>query len=93
MPEKTAKRLTITIPGRILSSQQVGTDKENFPIIETLIVTPAPDAYSHPDRYCVNSRSKLGNKDQDVSVEVYIYCRQFKDSKGRWHYPHSLWAI
>ena len=89
----TQKPGTLWLSGRIQSTQQVGTDKENFPIIENIIVTPAVDVYSHPNRYCVMARSKFGSKDQDITIEVEVQCRPWKDQKGRWHYPHYLWAI
>ena len=97
MTEKAADRKydktgTLWLAGRIQSTQQVGTDKENFPIIETIMVTPAPDAYSHPNKYCIMSRAKLGNKEDDLTIEVEVQCRPWKDNKGRWHYPHYLWV-
>ena len=91
--KKYEKSGTLWLTGRIQSTQQVGTDKENFPIIETIMVTPAPDAYSHPNKYCIMSRSKLGNKEDDLTIEVEVQCRPWKDNKGRWHYPHYLWVV
>jgi len=84
---------TLWLTGRILSTQQVGTDKENFPIIENIIVTPAADVFSYPQKYCVMARSKFGSNNQDITIEVEVQCRPWKDQKGRWHYPHYLWAI
>jgi hypothetical protein len=81
------------LEGRIKSSNQVGTDKENFPIIENIIISPASDRYSHPNTYCIMSRAKFGNPGQDIAIEAEVQCRPWKDSKGRWHYPHYLWAI
>ncbi len=89
-PEKTA---TLWLSGRILSSNQVGTDKDNFPIIENILITPAADTYSHPNKYCVMSRSKLGKENDDLTIEAEVQCRPWKDQKGRWHYPHYLWAV
>ena len=86
----TPKPGTLWLSGRIQSTQQVGTDKDDFPIIETILVTPAADSYSHPNRYCIMSRSKIGKKDEDLTIEVEVQCRPWKDSKGRWHYPHYL---
>ena len=91
--KRNEKSGTLWLSGRIQSTQQVGTDKENFPIIETIMVTPASDAYSHPNKYCIMSRSKLGNKEDDLSIEVEVQCRPWKDNKGRWHYPHYLWVV
>ena len=90
--KKNEKAATIWLTGRIQSTQQVGTDKENFPIIETVINTPAPDQYSHPNKYCIMSRSKLGGPNQDITIEAEVQCRPWKDNKGRWQYPHYLWA-
>jgi hypothetical protein len=84
---------TLWLTGRIKESQQVGTDKENFPIIETIFTTPAPDPHSHPNKYCIMSRSKLGAPNDDLTIEVEVQCRPWKDSKGKWHYPHYLWAV
>ena len=78
---KTAKTGTLWLSGRIQSSQQVGTDKENFPIIENIIITPAQDTYSHPNRYCIMSRSKFGNKDQDIHTLFRGCSEQEKFSK------------
>ena len=68
-PAATDKRAekpgTLWLTGRIKESQQVGTDKDNFPIIETILVTPAPDQYSHPNKYCIMARSKLGGPNED----------------------------
>ena len=89
----TPKPGTLWLSGRIQSTQQVGTDKDDFPIIETIVVTPAADSYSHPNRYCIMSRSKIGKKDEDLTIEVEVQCRPWKDSKGRWHYPHYLWIV
>lgn len=91
--KKNEKSANIWLTGRIQSTQQVGTDKENFPIIETVMVTPAPDAYTHPNKYCIMSRSKLGNPNDDLTIEAEVQCRPWKDQKGRWHYPHYLWAV
>ena len=93
LDKKTEKPGTLWLTGRIQSTQQVGTDKENFPIIETILTTPAQDPYSHPNKYCIMSRSKLGNKEDDLTIEVEVQCRPWKDNKGRWHYPHYLWAV
>jgi hypothetical protein len=91
--KQNSKNGIISLSGRIISTEQVGTDKENFPILENIIITPAQDTYSHPNKYCVMSRSKFGNKNQDVAIEAEVQCRPWKDAKGRWHYPHYLWAI
>jgi len=93
LDKKTEKPGTLWLTGRIQSTQQVGTDKENFPIIETILTTPAQDPYSHPNKYCIMSRSKLGNKEDDLTIGVEVQCRPGKDNKGRWHYPHYLWTI
>jgi hypothetical protein len=91
--KKTEKPGTLWLSGRIQSSQQVGTDKDNFPIIETILTTPAADPYSHPNKYCIMARSMLGKKDDDLTIEVEVQCRPWKDNKGKWHYPHYLWAV
>ena len=86
-------RVTVWITGRIAGSNQVGQTKEGFPIVETIMITPAVDQYSHPNRYCVMSQSKLGREGEDLSIEVEVQCRPWRDAKGRYHYPHYLWAV
>lgn len=34
------------LEGRITESRQVGVDRENMPIFETILMTPAADKYS-----------------------------------------------
>ena len=86
-------RPVFLLTGRINSAQQVGQDADGFPIIETVLLVPAADTYSYPNRYCVTSKSKLGRDGDDISIEVEVQCRPWRDQKGRWHYPHYLWAI
>lgn len=92
-PASASQRPTLWLTGRISSSQQVGQDADGFPIIETVLLIPAADTYSYPNRYCVVSKSKLGRDGDDLSIEVEVQCRPWRDQKGRWHYPHYLWAI
>jgi len=44
---------TLWLSVHILSTQQGETEKENFPIIENIIKTPAADVFSYPQKYCV----------------------------------------
>lgn len=92
-PVPASQRPTLWLTGRISSSHQVGQDADGFPIIETILLIPAADTYSYPNRYCVVSKSKLGRDGDDLSIEVEVQCRPWRDQKGRWHYPHYLWAI
>lgn len=86
-------KVTLWLTGRISASNQVGQTKEGFPIVETIMTTPAADAYSYPNRYCVMSQSKLGREGDDLTIEVEVQCRPWRDAKGRYHYPHYLWAV
>lgn len=86
------KQPTIKLRGKIQATEQVGTDRDNFPIIETILLTPAVDQYSHPNRYCIKSRAKIGDVDAEVAVEANVICRPWKDNQNRWRYPHELWA-
>lgn len=83
----------VTIKGRIHSAQKVGTDSENFPIIENVIIVPASDPYTTPARYCVVSKAMLGHDNDDVTVTARIVCRPWRDKEGRWRYPHQLLAF
>ncbi len=88
---------TFWITGRIRSTRQVGVGKDNFPIIENVINTPAPDSYSHPDRFCVMTRSKIGNEGDDIAIEVAPHCRSYqatdKNNNKFTRYTHDLWAV
>lgn len=45
--EESRKNLGRTwLEGRITESRQVGVDRENMPIFETILMTPAADKYS-----------------------------------------------
>ena len=92
-PQTPAKRPSIWITGRIQSSEQVAQTRDGMPLFETLITMPAPDPYSYPPQYCVASTSKLGRKDEDLTIEAEVQCRPWTDQKGKKHYPHYLWAV
>lgn len=81
------------LEGRITESRQVGVDREQMPIFETILTIPAVDKYSYPSRFCITSRSRLGRDGEDLLIEVEVQCRPWRDGKGRWHYPHSLWVV
>lgn len=75
--EASRKNLGRTwLEGRITESRQVGVDRENMPIFETILMTPAADKYSYPNRFCITSRSRLGRDGEDLSIE-------WKSSVGR----------
>lgn len=74
--------------GKITQSEPVG-DKGTF---QTIIVTPSPDPYEFPRKYCIFSKRRLGKKEEEIDVEAEVICRPWKDQKGTWHYPHQLWA-
>ena len=88
-----SKRATIWLTGRIQHCNEVAKTKDGDPVYETLITTPASDPYSYPPRYCINSTSRLGRRDEDLTIEVEVQCRKWTDQSGRDHYPHYLWAV
>ena len=91
--EAKRKSTEIILIGKLDQSKQVGTDKNNNPIIENIILTPAEDTYSHPKRFCVKSRHRIGEVGSEVSVLAAVSCRPWKDSNGKYRYPHDLWLV
>lgn len=62
-----------TLSGRATYIREVPSrDPQWPPTVYTDIVIPAADEYSSPVTYQVRSRSKLADKDQDVSVRVTL---------------------
>ena len=86
------KQPTIKLHGVIKSTAQVGKDRNNDPIIQTVLVGPAPDPYSFPDTYCTMSQTYLGKEDQEVTVHARVVCRPWTDKNKVKRYPHQLWA-
>ena len=66
-------------------------DGQYGPIYESLIVLPAPDAYSSPARFAVRSSSQLGKEGQPVEVPVVIKSRYWKSQKGKVNHTPELW--
>lgn len=63
----------LTLSGRATYIREVPSrDPKWPPTIYTDIVVPAADEYSSPVTYQVRSRSRLAEKDQDVSVRVAL---------------------
>jgi hypothetical protein len=75
-----AQAMRVLIVGRIVSSK--GLDKGGR---MTVIVTPAPDAYSHPSTVEVKSQQQLGAKGDDVRVACMLkgYMRRFEFTDKR----------
>lgn len=82
---------TIKLKGVVQSTMQVGTDNDNNPIIETVLLCPAADSYSYPPRYCIMSKARIGEKGQEINVNAEVVCRPWKDQNKKWRYPHDLW--
>ncbi len=85
-----ASDLTVTLKGRIESWNKI-TPTQGDDFIQTVIVVPAKDAYSHPLSFAVNSDAKLGNDGADVSVVCQIrgYSRRRDGVK---YHNINLWA-
>lgn len=64
-PSKTAFN-TATISGRILEAMK--RDQTWY----TLVTTPAPDAYSHPQTLEIRSKQKIGSAGEDCQVGVMV---------------------
>lgn len=75
---RTAPRVGETIiKGRLVQSRRPTASGGYW---ETLIILPAPDAYSSPSTVAVLSKNRLGEKDEEVSVHVRVggYKRSYK---------------
>lgn len=97
-PKTNGKKPTLWITGRIKSTNQIGLSKDNFPIIQNVIIAPAADAYSYPDRYCVMTRSKIGNEGDDITIEAQVHCRSYEATDKKTNtkitrFTHDLWAV
>lgn len=90
---KTNGKTTLWITGRIQSVEQVGTTKDQFPILETVLSLPAPDVYTAPKRLCVRSNAKLGMSGEDITIEVEPVLRSWLDKNKKWQHPHHLVAL
>ncbi|MHB1351555.1 MAG: hypothetical protein ACYCYR_17010 [Desulfobulbaceae bacterium] len=88
-PLKSRQDLEIIVSGKLERFDLVGKNKD---IYQNIIVAPAKDEYSYPSRFCVMSRSRIGDKDKHVSVTATVRCRPWKDNSGSYRYPHELWA-
>lgn len=88
--EEQKNELTITLKGRIKSSERVASDNGDF--YSTLIVIPAPDEFSHPKTFAVNASAPLGAERQDVEVKIEIRPNNRKKD-GRFFHNVSLWRV
>jgi hypothetical protein len=81
--------LTITLKGRTKSHEKIQPESGND-FVQTLIVVPAKDAYSHPSTFAVNSASLLAKDGADVSVLCDLRpTSRIKD--GKRYYNIQLW--
>lgn len=92
-PKANGSNPTLWITGRIQSADQVGTTREQFPIIETIVSLAAPDLHTSPKRLCVRSNSKLGQPGEDITIEVMPILRSWLDKNKKWQHPHYLEAV
>ena len=88
-PLKQRQDLEVIIKGKLEHFELVGEKKD---VYRNIIITPAKDEYSFPARFCVMSRSRIGDKNGPVSVSATVRCRPWKDNSGVYRYPHELWA-
>lgn len=70
--------IIVWVEGRIEKSARVAQTKEGRPIFETVVCLPAPDAYSHPRRYCVSSYHSIGRDGDDVNAVCELVCQPWK---------------
>jgi len=82
--------LNVIITGKLAQVDLVGQNKDYY---RNVLISPAKDEYSYPQRFCVMSAKRLGDKDQVVTVEAEVRCRPWKDNNGTFRYPHELWAV
>ncbi len=58
--------MKLQLTGRIENAKNLNGN------IQTIIATPAPDAYSKPQSFLLRSKTQLGNPGQEVTVNVAL---------------------
>lgn len=91
-PASAVNSAIIFLKGKIQSSRKIDL-KDKPPMFEIVLNTPAKDAYSHPNKFCILSDYMLGEADKEISVKAEVTCRPWKDNSGNWRYPHILRAV
>ncbi len=86
-----ATGIIIDMQGRVKSWKKIQPENGSD-FIQTTVVRPAKDAYSHPATFAVNSISRIGQEGSDISVkcELRPYMRK---RNGEDYHNISLWAI
>ena len=92
-------RPTFWLTGQIVSSQLVRKKdgepyecRDGHSLYETVLMTPAADEYSYPNQYPIMSRSSLGRKRDELTIEVELRCKQRRE-QGYLFRDLSLWAV
>ncbi len=85
-----ASGLTVTLKGRVESWKKISPESGND-FVQTVIIIPAKDAYSHPSSFAVNSEAKIGSDGQEITVpcELRPYARR---KNGEKYHNINLWA-
>lgn len=97
--QQVNSRLTVWMTGRISYSNQVlrkdntpVLDKDNQPLFETEMIIPAVDQYSHPKHFVILSRSLLGRRNDDLTIEVEL--SPYVKKRGDMTFNElRLWAV
>ncbi len=63
---RTVKPGEVLIQGRLVGARKINTQSGLLWL--HLVAQPAPDPYSHPETVEVEAKSRLGQKDDDISV-------------------------
>lgn len=85
-----ASGLYVTVKGRIESFKKITPESGND-FVQTLIIIPSKDAYSHPGTFAVNSDARLGADGSEVSV----YCElrpSVRRKNGEKYHNINLWV-
>lgn len=65
-PSQGIRFLEVAIKGRIEASRR------HNGVVYTRLITPAPDAYSRPQTLEVRSKSKLGEREEEVTLRAKL---------------------
>lgn len=85
----TANELKLRLSGKLDKIEKF--DGQNGPIYESLIILPAPDAYTSPPRFAIKSTTQLGKQGATVDIAVFIKSRYWKANSGKINHSPELW--
>ena len=68
-------------------------ETRNGNVYEHVINLPSADSYDYPPGIAVKSKTRLGNKDEIISIIANCVRRGYKDKNGNQRYNHEFWLV